>query len=130
MHIKLHEVAHAPLLSYNLISLPSLALKDHTYAGEKYGVALKPRGGKIVHFLLIGKLCRQYGYSPEAKGSVVDTSCAIIAPGQAKAPTPATDISTFHCTYGHTYEALLKKTADQQGVNLSEELHVCGGVQW
>ena len=87
VHVKLHHVAHAPLLSYNLISLPSLALKDHTYAGGKDGIALKLKEGETVYFPLVGKLCRQYGYHPEAKGRVVDTACAVIAPGQAKAPT-------------------------------------------
>ena len=33
------------------------------------------------------QLCRQYGCHPEAKGRVVDTACAVISPGQAKAPT-------------------------------------------
>ena len=35
VQVKLHDVAYASLLSYNLISLPSLALKDNTYAGDK-----------------------------------------------------------------------------------------------
>ena len=123
VRVKLHDVAHAPLLSYNLISLPSLALKGHTYAGDKDGVTLKLKGRKTVHFPLIGKLCRQYGYRPEAKGRVVDTACVEIASGQAKAPTTPTDINTSHCTYGHTHEVLLKKPAEQQGVNLSGKLH-------
>ena len=46
VHVKLHDVAHAPLLSYNLISLPSLALKGRTYKGEKDGVTLKLKGGR------------------------------------------------------------------------------------
>ena len=37
VHVKLHDVAHIPLLSYNVISLPYLALKGHTYAGGKDG---------------------------------------------------------------------------------------------
>ena len=127
MHVKLHDVAHVPLLSYNLVSLPSLALKDHTYACDKDGATLKLKGGKTVHFLLIGKLCRQHGYHPEAKGRVVDIVCAGTAPGQAKAPITPTDINTFHCTYGYTHEVLPKKTAEQQGVNLSGELHECRG---
>ena len=53
VHVKLHGVAHTPLFSYNLISLPSLALKGHTYAGDKDGVILKLKGGKTVHFPLI-----------------------------------------------------------------------------
>ena len=46
VHVKLHDVAHTSLLSYNLILLPSLALKDHTYAGDKNGVTLKLSGGR------------------------------------------------------------------------------------
>ena len=81
VHVKLHAVAHTPPLSYKLISLLSLALKGHTYAGDKDGVTLKLKWEKTVHFPLIGKLFRQYGYRPEAKGRVVDTACAAIAPG-------------------------------------------------
>ena len=66
-------------------------------------------------------------YRPEETGRMVDTACAVIAPGQAKAPTPPTDINIFHCMYGHTHEALLKQTAKQQGVSLSGELHECRG---
>ena len=56
VHVNLHGVAHAPLLSYNIVSLPSLALKGHSYAGDKDRVTFKLKGGKTVHFLLIGKL--------------------------------------------------------------------------
>ena len=127
VHVKLHDVAHTPLVRHSLISLPSLVLKGHTYAGDKDGVTLKLKGGKTVHFSLIGKLCRQYGYRPEAKGRVVHTAFVVISPRQAKAPTTTTDINTFHCTCGHTDEVLLKKTAEQQRVNLSRELHGCQG---
>ena len=125
VHVKLYDVAHTPLLGNNLISLPSLALKGHTYADNKAGAILKLKGGETVHFPLIGKLCRQNGYRPEAKGRVVDTACVVIAPGQAKAPPTPTDINIFHRTYAH--EVLLKKTAEQQGVNFSGELHECQG---
>ena len=125
MHVKLHDVAYTLLLSYNLLSLPYLALEGHTYTGDKDGVTLKLKGGKTVHFPLIGKLCRQYEYRPEAKSRVVDTSCAIIASRQTKAPTTPTDINISQCAYGHTHEMLLKKTVEQQGVNLSRELHEC-----
>ena len=58
---------------------------------------------------------------------MVDTACAVITSGQAKGPTTPTDINLFHCTYGHTHEALHKQTAMQQGVSLSGELHECRG---
>ena len=125
MHVKLHNVAHTPLLRYNFISLPPLALKVHTYAGDRYGVTLKLKEGKTVHFPLIGKLCLHYGYRSEAKGRRVDSACAVIAPGQAKVSTTPTDINTFHCTNGHAHEVLLKKKAEQQGVSLSGELPEC-----
>ena len=80
-----------------------------------------------MQFTLNAKLCRQYGYHPEVTGRIVDTACAVIAPGQAKAPTTPTDINLFRCCYGHTHEALLKQTAKQQGVSLSGELHECRG---
>ena len=123
VHVKLHDVAYAPLLSYNIISLPSLALKGHTYAGDKDGVTLKLKGEKTAHFPLIGKLYLQCGYRPEAEGRVVQTACDVISPGQAKALTTPTDINTFYCTHGHTYKVLRKTTVEQQGVNISGELH-------
>ena len=127
VHVKLHDVAHAPLLSYNLVSLPYLALKGHTYAGDKDGLTLKMNGRKTVHFPLIRNICRQYGYRPEAKGRVVDVAFFANVPWQAKAPTTPADVNTFNCNYGHTCEVLLKKTAEQQGVNLCGELHECRG---
>ena len=44
VHLKLHDVVHASLLSCNLISLPSLTLKGHAYAGDNNGVTLKLKG--------------------------------------------------------------------------------------
>ena len=126
VHVKLHDVAHTPLSSYNLVSLTSFSQEGHPSAVEESGVTLKQKGGGTVRFPLVGKLCHQYGYHPEATGRMVDTACAV-APGQEKYPTTPTDINLFHCTYGHTHEALLKQTAKQQGVSLSGELYECRG---
>ena len=125
IRVEMNDVAHVPQLSYNLVSLPSMTLKGHTYTGDKDGVTLKLKGGGTVFFPLVGKLCRQYGFRPEAAGSMVDTACATIAPGKAKASTTPTDIHILHCTFGDTHEVLLKK--EQQGVNPSGELHECRG---
>ena len=81
VHVKLHDVVHALLLSYNLVSLTSLAQEGHPSAVEESGITLKLKGGGTVQFPSIGKLCRQYGYYPEATGRMVDTACAVIAPG-------------------------------------------------
>ena len=127
VHVKLHDVAHTPLLSHNLVLLTYLAQEGHPSALEESGVTLRLKGGVVVQFPIVEKLCRQYGYRPEATGRMVDTACAVIAPGQAKAPTTPTGINLFHCTYDHTHEALLKQTAQQQGVSLRGELHECWG---
>ena len=127
VHVRLNDVAHAPPLSYNLVSLTSLAQEGHLSAVEESGVTLKLKGGGTVQVPLIRKLCRQYEYRPEATGRMVDIACAVNASGQAKTPTTPTDISLFHCTYGHTHDTLLKQTAKQQEVSLSGELHECRG---
>ena len=125
VRVKMNDVAHVPQLSHNLISLPSMTLKGHTYMGDKGGVTLKLKGGETVFFPLVGKLCRQYGFRPEAAGSMVDSACTTIAPGKTKTPTTPTNINILHCTSGNTHEVLLKK--EQQGVNPSGELHECRG---
>ena len=88
VRVKMNDVAHVPQLSHNLISLPSMTLKGHTYMGDKGGVTLKLKGGETVFFPLVGKLCRQYGFRPEAAGSMVDSACTTIAPGKTKTPPP------------------------------------------
>ena len=123
IRVEMNDVAHVPQLSYNLISLPSMTQKGHTYTGGKDGVTLKLKGGDTLFFPLVGKRCRQYGNRPEAAGSMVDTACATIPPGKAKDPTTPTDINILHCTFGHTYGVLLKKTATQQGIAYSGGLH-------
>ena len=125
VRVEMNDVAHVPQLSYNLISLPSVAQKGHTYTGDKDGVTLELKGGKTVFFPLVGKLCRQYGFRPKAANNMVDTACTTIAPGKTKTPTTPTDINILHCTFGDTHEVLLKK--EQQGVNPSGELHECRG---
>ena len=125
VRVEMNDVAHVPQLSYNIISLPSMAQKGHTYTGDKDGVTLELKGGKTVCFPLVGKLCRQYGYRPKTANNMVDTACTTIAPGKTKTPTTPTDINILHCTFGDTHEVLLKK--EQQGVNPSGELHECRG---
>ena len=58
VHIKLHDVAHALVLSYNLISLPYLALRGHTYAGDKIKYVFKTNSK------LAAKTCALVGVEP------------------------------------------------------------------
>ena len=106
VRVKLHIVAHAPLLSYNLVSFASLAQRGHSSAVEETRVTLKLKGGGTVRLPLIGTLCRQYGYHLEAIVRMVETACAVFAPGQAKAhttrltstfSTASTATPTRHC---------------------------------
>ena len=90
VRVQTDDAAHAPLLNYNLISLPSITLQGHAYTGDRDGITLKLNGGEPVFFPLVGKLYRQYGYHPEAAGSMIDAACATIALGKAKAPTTPT----------------------------------------
>ena len=119
---EMNDVAHVPLLNYNFISLPSMTLQGHTYTGDKDGTTLKLNGRETVFSPLIGKLCRQYGYPPEAVGSMVDT-----ASGKVKAPTAPIDLNILHCTFSHAHEVLRKKTVTQEGIAYSGELHECRG---
>ena len=130
IRVEMNDVAHVPQLSYNLISLPSMTRKGHTYTGDKDGVTLKLKGGETVFFPLVGKLCRQYGYRPEVAGSMVDTACATIAPGKAKAPTTPTDINILHCTFGHTHEVLLKRRRHSKGLPIAGNFTSAGDVRW
>ena len=127
VRVEMNDVAHTPLLNYNLVSLLAMTLQSHTYTGDKYGITLKLNGEGTVFFPLVGKRYRHYGYRPEVAGSMVDTACVTIAPGKAKAPTIPTDINILHCTFGHTHEVLLKKTATQRGIAYSGDLHECRG---
>ena len=130
VYVKLHDVVHASLLSYNFISLLSLALKGHTYAGDKGGVTLKLKGAKTVHFPLILKHCRQYEYRPKAKGRVVDTACAVIAPVQAKAPTtPLTSIPSTALTAAHMRYCCSRKRWSSKESTLAGNSTSAGGVQ-
>ena len=62
---------------------------------------------------------------PEAKGrGGRHCLCRNCSWASESSPHP-TDINTFHCTYGHAHEVLLKITAEQQRVNLSRKLHEC-----
>ena len=103
IRVEMNDVAHVPQLSYNLISLPSMTQKGHTYTGDKDRITLKLKWGETVFSPLVGKLCRQNGYRPDAGGSMVNTACATIAPRKAKVPTTPTDINILHCTFGRTH---------------------------
>ena len=48
VHVKLHDVARVPMLSYNLVSITSLVQEGHPFAVEESEVTLKLKGGGTV----------------------------------------------------------------------------------
>ena len=56
MQVMLPNVAHVPLLGYNLLSLKRMADRGHKYVGEKTGVALHLKIGKTLFGPSVGKL--------------------------------------------------------------------------
>ena len=64
VRVKMNDVAHVPQLSHNLISLPSMTLKGHTYMGDKGGVTLKLKGGETV-FFPYGRQCLYHNRAGE-----------------------------------------------------------------
>ena len=122
VHVNLHDIAHVPLFKLQPCLTHLLGTRRPPICRRVERGNSQAKRGRDGAIPLNQKLCRQYWYRPEATGRMVDTACAIIAPGQAKAPTTPTDINLFHCTYGHTHETLLKQTAKQQGVSLLRKL--------
>jgi len=100
VQVPVPNAAHVPEAPYNLLSLTTLAEEGHTYSGMKGGLTLTTKAGGEVWFPRTGKLL-------------------IIVPGDAKAATP-TDLNEYHLAHGHVHEKALRKTAEQQGVQLTE----------
>lgn len=115
--VSIINAAHVPEIPYNLISIGTLAEEGHSYVGKQGGLTLTTAAGGNVWFPRNGKLLTQVGYQTEP---TVDIACAaVIVPGKAKAATP-TDLNYYHDSHGHTHERLLRITAKQQGVELTD----------
>ncbi|CAB1110214.1 unnamed protein product [Ectocarpus sp. CCAP 1310/34] len=110
------NAAHVPEAPYNLLSLSSLAEEGHTYSGMKGGLTLTTKAGGEVWFPRTGKLLTQRGY--QIKPTLHTACAALIVPGDAKAANP-TDLNEYHLAHGHAHETLLRITAEQQGVQLT-----------
>ncbi|CAB1112185.1 unnamed protein product [Ectocarpus sp. CCAP 1310/34] len=111
------NAAHVPEAPYNLLSLSSLAEEGHTYSGMKGGITLTTKAGGEVWFPRTGKLLTQRGY--QIKPTLHTACAALIVPGDAKAANP-TEPNEYHLAHGHDHETLLRITAEQQGVQLTD----------
>ena len=124
VQVVLPNVAHVPLLGYNLLSLKRMADRDHKYVGEKKGVPLHLKNGKTLFGPSVGKLNCFSGFRRPLDSS--SFAFATIAPGKIPSVSPV-DINTFHTSHGHVHEKLLRSTAKQLGVILEGSLRECEG---
>ena len=115
VQVVLPNVAHVPLLGYNLLSLKRMADRGHKYVCEKNGVTLHLKNGNTLFCPSVRKLNYLYGFRRPLDSS--SFALATIAPGKIPSVSPG-DISTFHTTLGHVHEKLLRSTAKQLGVVL------------
>ena len=120
MQVVLPNVAHVPLLGYNLLLLKRMADRGHKYVGEKTGVTLHLKSGKTPFGPSVRKLNDLSSFRRHFDSSNV-VALARIAPGNISSVSPV-DINTFHTSHGHVHEKLLRSTAKQLGVILDGSL--------
>ena len=123
--VMLTNVAHVPDFLYLILSLPTLVKNGHTFEGRPAEIVVKlNKSERSIVFPLTGKLCSLYGYRIEC--STREDACAVLAP--EKLPSkPVVNLNDHHCAAGHSHEALLRKSAEQQGVVLEGKLLECKG---
>ena len=124
VQIILPNVAHVPLLGYNLLSLKRMADRGHKYVGEKKGVALCLKNAKTLFGPSVEELNYLSGFQRPRDSS--SFALATIAPGTIASVSPV-DINTFHTSHGHVHEKLLRSTAEQLEVFLEGSLRECEG---
>ena len=92
----LPNVAHVPLLEYNLLSLKRIADSSHKYVGEKMGAALHLKNRKALFGPSVEKLKYLSGFRRPLDSS--NFALATIAPGKISYVSPV-DINTFHTSH-------------------------------
>ena len=120
----LTNVAHVPGIRYHLFSLPALVKNGDTFERNPPGNAAKLKSERSIAFAGTGNM---YSFCDcRVDYSAVEDNFAVLVPG--KLPNkPVVFINKFHCAAGHSHKALLRKTAEQQGVVLGEKLLECKG---
>ena len=112
VQVVLPNVAHVPLLGYNLLSLKRMADRGHKYVGEKKRVTLHPKNGMTLFGPSVGKLNYFSGFRRPLDLS--NPALATIATGNIPSALPV-DINTFHTSRGPVHEKSLRSTAKQLG---------------
>ena len=124
VRVTLTNVVRVPDLRHHIFSLPSLVKNGHTDEGRPAGIVVKLKSERSIVFPLNGNLYSLYGYRIDC--NTRDDACAVLVP--RKLPNkPVVNINDYHCATGHSNEALLRKTAEQQGIVLEGKLLECKG---
>ena len=124
VRVTLTNVAHVPHPRYHLFSLPTLVKHGHTYEGRPARIVVKLKSERPIVFPLTGNLYSLYGYRVDC--STRGDAYAVLAP--RKLPNkPVVNVNNYHCAAGQSHEALLRKTAEQQGLVLEGKLLECKG---
>ena len=113
VQVVLLNVTHVPLLGYNLLLLKKMADRDHKYVGEKKGVALHLKNGKIFFGPSVGNLKYFSGFRRPLDSS--SFGLATIALGKIPSVSPV-DTNSFHTSHGHVHEKLLRSTGEADGM--------------
>ena len=124
VQVVLPNVAHVPLLGYNLPSLKRMVDCGHKYFGEKKGVTFHLKNEKTLFDLSVGKLNSLSGFRRPPDSS--NFALAAITPGKMPSFSPV-DINAFHVPHRHVHEKLLRTTAKQLGLPLEGSLRECEG---
>ena len=122
VQVLITNVAHVPDLRHHRFSLPALVKNGHTSKWRSTGVAIRLESERAVVFPLSGTLHSTYDYRVDRRCR--ENACAVLAPGQLPNKS-ALNINNFHHAAGYFHEVLFRKTVEQQGIALEEELRKC-----
>ena len=85
---------------------------------------VKLKSARSIVFPLTGNLCSLCGYRVDC--SPREDACAVLAREKLR-NKPVVNKNHYHCAAEHSHDALLRKTAKQQGIALEGKLLECKG---
>ena len=104
VRMNLYDVAYAPTLDYNLISMSKARRAGNNYPGVDNGMHIRVKSGEEFVVPEVGGMC--VGSGTRVDIDETETACAVIAPGRK--PTNDVDINDYHCTTAHAHPRLLR----------------------
>ena len=92
--MNLYDVAYAPTLDYNLISMSKARRAGHNYSGVDNSMLIRVKSGEEFVVPEVGGM--YVGAGTRIDIDETETACAVVARGLK--PTNDVDINDFHCT--------------------------------